>query len=215
MVKHREWTELMKKSQDRMSHFFINIGGNDGKTDDPIYPLIEKEPSIGGIVIEPNPVYWSDLKKNLGTFENIYIEHEGISVSNAIELVKGPVALKQNAHYPTNDRTVDIFKFDIDSCECHILEEMMKDKFYHAKVIQIELNHVIPPPISYRDMCYNGAHGRSGEKQIWGCSAQADIDCPEQWGIRAICYPESCVGRSRLPLHSRRLRHTAHWRGLG
>jgi hypothetical protein len=33
----RIWTELMKKSPDRMSHFFINIGGNDGKTDDPIY----------------------------------------------------------------------------------------------------------------------------------------------------------------------------------
>ena len=66
-----------------------------------------------------------------------------------------------------------MLKIDIDGCECHLLSILMRDPYYHAKVIQVELNHHIMPPISYKGMCRDGDHGRnSNSLDVWGCSIQ-------------------------------------------
>ena len=47
---------------------------------------------------------------------------------------------------------MDIFKLDIDGCECHILSTLMqtlpRSRWNRPKIIQIELNHILPPPIA-------------------------------------------------------------------
>lgn len=76
-----------------------------------------------------------------------------------------------------------MLKIDIDGCECHLLSILMRDPYYHAKVIQVELNHHIMPPISYKGMCRDGDHGRnSNSLDVWGCSIQAAYDVLKPYG---------------------------------
>lgn len=96
-------------------------------------------------------------------------------------------SIKRNAPYPTETKTMDVFKIDIDGCDCHVLEEMLKDPFYRAKVIQVETNHHIPPPIAYQDMCKDDVPGRGTKSlDIWGCSVQAAMDIVEKYGYELL-----------------------------
>ena len=67
---------------------------------------------------------------------------------------------------------------------------MLKDEYYRAKVIQVECNHYLPPPISYRDMCKQNAYGQSGAQtfDVFGCSVQAAYDVLRPYGYRLLQY---------------------------
>jgi len=58
--------------------FFVNIGANDGITNDPIYPLIQKY-SCSGIAVEPEPACFLQLKKNMAPYPGIICENIAIS----------------------------------------------------------------------------------------------------------------------------------------
>jgi hypothetical protein len=68
---------------------------------------------------------------------------------------------------------MDISKIDIDGCECHILSTLVNNpNWINPKIIQIELNHVIPPPIVYIDICADDVPGRNAvpyesNKDFW------------------------------------------------
>jgi hypothetical protein len=82
---------------------------------------------------------------------------------------------------------MDFLKIDVDGCDCHLLEELLKDPFFRAKVIQIELNHHVPPPIAYKDMCANDTYGRSSSNlDVWGCSMQAAYDLVQPLGYELL-----------------------------
>ena len=59
--------------------------------------------------------------------------------------------------------------------------------------MQVEVNHFLPPPLAYRDMCANDVPGRSrGVHQphenwdVWGCSAQAAYNIAKRAGYRLL-----------------------------
>lgn len=58
--------------------FVVQIGSNDGKTNDPLYPLFKKNQQWKGLFVEPIPVFFEKLTKNYPdqtrfTFENVAI----------------------------------------------------------------------------------------------------------------------------------------------
>jgi hypothetical protein len=82
---------------------------------------------------------------------------------------------------------MDFLKIDVDGCDCHLLQELLVDSFFKAKIIQIELNHHIPPPIAYKDMCEDDVYGRSsGNLDVWGCSMQAAYDIVRPLGYELL-----------------------------
>jgi hypothetical protein len=176
-----------------MSNFVLNVGANDGVWGDPLFPLFERHSNIiGGVLIEPGHIF-KKLKENYQDYRFAYLINEGVSPSNGRELCKqyfsDSLPIKHYAPYPTKDKTLDVFKLDIDGCDCHVLEEMLKDPFYRAKLIQVETNHHIPPPIAYQDMCKNDVHGRSSNTlDIWGCSVQAAMDIVAKYGYELLQY---------------------------
>ena len=98
-----------------------------------------------------------------------------------------PVSAK--APYPSPGRTLDVLKFDIDSCDCHYIEVLLRDSFFHAKLLQVETNHHLPPPIVWKDMCLNGVNGRVGKGwDVWGCSVQAAYDVVKRHGYELLQY---------------------------
>lgn len=183
--------DIAEASPSTVSNFVINIGARDGVVDDPLFPVLEANPTVGGVFIEVDPNWFPQLQGNYGSrFPNAQLVQTGVSPTNAVELCKGDAtAASRGAPYPSGERTVDVFKFDIDGCECHILEVMMRDSFYHAKIIQLEVNHMVPPPISWRDMCRDDVNGRSNHGlDVWGCSIQAAYDVLRPHGYELLQY---------------------------
>ena len=74
--------------------------------------------------------------------------------------------------------------------EMNILQALMDHSEFRAKIIQVELNHYIVPPMSYKDMChtYTRAPGRSGGSEHWGCSMQAAYDVLRPHGYALLQY---------------------------
>ena len=79
------------------------------------------------------------------------------------------------------------------------MQTLPRSRWSRPKIIQIELNHILPPPIAYRDMCGRDAHtgsdapGRSGipydaSLDVWGCSMQAAYDLVRPHGFRLLQY---------------------------
>ena len=69
---------------DHNNAFLVQIGSNDGKTGDPLYPLLQKHKSWKALFVEPVPYSFDQLKKNYPDnnrfqFENVAI-NEGESM---------------------------------------------------------------------------------------------------------------------------------------
>jgi FkbM family methyltransferase len=53
--------------------FFIEVGANDGKYLDPLYPYVVKN-NWSGILVEPNPFVFEELKNNYKNTNNLFFE---------------------------------------------------------------------------------------------------------------------------------------------
>ena len=173
----------------QMSGYIINIGANDGVSGDPLYPLISNRPHLHGIALEPGAIAFADLKHNLQKISSHVLPiNAGIKPSTAIA-----DARQGRPKHAINNNSIDIIKIDIDSCDCHVLEALLADPsgYYRAKLIQMEVNHNIPVPISYKEMCMGDARGASGGRaayDVWGCSVQAAYDVLSPHGYELLQY---------------------------
>ena len=168
----------------RVSGLVINIGANDGVSGDPLYPVLQKFPKIHYLGVEVREFYEA-LTKNLRQFENVALVQESISPSTARSILS--VHTKNKGLKPP-----DIIKIDTDGCDCHLLREILSDVYFRAKVIQIELNHIIPPPIAYEEMCQDDVYGRASghlvNLDVWGCSMQAAWNIVRNYGYVLLQY---------------------------
>ena len=60
--------------------FFVNIGANDGISNDPIYPFLSKY-GWRGIAVEPLDYMCDELRHNYAQFEGVVVEHAAITSS--------------------------------------------------------------------------------------------------------------------------------------
>jgi FkbM family methyltransferase len=68
---------------ERLDHpgfFFINIGANDGVSNDPVYPFMRKY-GWRGIAVEPVPYIYEELRKNYASFRGVAVEHAAIAAT--------------------------------------------------------------------------------------------------------------------------------------
>lgn len=181
----RIWHELNKTVPEQMSSYVQNVGARDGKAGDPLYPVLAKYPHIAARMFEPGDTFQA-LQNNMKQFPNVELRKEPISPGNSMDKL---------SYRAAGGNSMDIFKLDIDGCECHILEKLLQGStgspisWGLPKIIQLELNHIIAPPISYKDMCKDDVHGRSGGSlDVWGCSMQAAYDLVAPHGYYLFQY---------------------------
>ena len=70
---------LLERLQ-RPDFFFINIGANDGVSNDPIYPFMQRY-GWRGIAVEPVPYIFEELRKNYRQFPRVAVEHAAIAAT--------------------------------------------------------------------------------------------------------------------------------------
>lgn len=67
--------------------YFVQIGASDGKTLDPLYPVIAKyEEKLEGICVEPLPDVFQDLKNTYYNYPQIQLENAAIGDTNTSEI---------------------------------------------------------------------------------------------------------------------------------
>lgn len=59
--------------------FFVEIGANDGITDDPIYPFVKKNSNWSGLYVEPQKQVFEKLVKNFEGRSNLFFENIAIT----------------------------------------------------------------------------------------------------------------------------------------
>lgn len=87
------WEGLRRFAPQRMSHFVINVGANDGVVDDPLYPLVAQWPNMSGLALEPYAPRYAALVRNLRPFPNYKPVKLGITpdqISTVLRAVPNP-----------------------------------------------------------------------------------------------------------------------------
>ena len=117
------------------NRYAINIGAGDGiSCNDPVYPLYKE--GYGGLAIEANRN--TALAQNLPSPAIHKVLGQFVTPMNIAEML-------QEYHCP---ECPDFFKLDIDGYDGPVLLELLKHG-YRPKVMQIEINPEIPPPIEF------------------------------------------------------------------
>lgn len=120
--------------------YAVNIGGNDGMTHDPVYPLFQQA-KYGGIVVEPGESYRESLADNLRVAnhsEMVFAVMEAatpLTMPNMLKRFSAPMEF-------------DALKIDIDSYDLPLLRSIL-DAGYGPKVIMVEVNLDVPPPFKF------------------------------------------------------------------
>lgn len=150
----------------KRSMFAINIGANDGKSHDPVYPLFNL--GYGGIALEASEKYRKILDDNLAAANasgRVYGVIEPATPRRMPELFS---ELKVPKH-------LDALKIDIDSFDFAILRSIF-DAGYRPKIVMMEVNLDIPPPykwyVDYSDD-FKFGHPQVFEHGIYGVSSAA------------------------------------------
>ncbi len=66
----------------RPSIFFVQIGSNDGRHGDPLYPLVARDPRFSGILIEPVPDIFERLRTTYGPERRFIFVNAAVAEEN-------------------------------------------------------------------------------------------------------------------------------------
>lgn len=70
------WFDLLLSNQ---TAFLVQIGSNDGKTGDPLFPLLQKNKQWKALFVEPVPKSFQELKNNYPDFQRFQFENVAIN----------------------------------------------------------------------------------------------------------------------------------------
>ncbi len=151
-----------------LNHKIVTIHA--GKSGAPIYELM-KQPEWGGLVIEfflPKQLEQFKTRSNLRT-ENVIVTSQNLI----------PILEKHNT--PSD---MDVFKIDLDSYECPLLDHLLSSGKYRPKIIFSEIMEAIPPPIRFTVGEYD-INKFKGDNFL-GCSAAMTTHIMEKHGYRLL-----------------------------
>lgn len=122
----------------------VNVGARDGLEGDPLYPLFMK--GFRGLLIEGDPKHEQILLKR-------FPPSKGHKVSIDFVFPDNIIALLDHAEFP---KDLAVFKMDIDSWDCAVIQTMMENSLYRPLLLVMEVNSRFPPPHMFAQL-----HNRS------------------------------------------------------
>eukprot|EP00913_Durusdinium_trenchii_P008705 g8177.t1 len=132
--------EQLETAGTMLSGSYVNIGANDGLSDDPLahYARSEKVKAGGGaLAIEADEELCAKHRVNLPWVKLVCSR---VSTQNLKLLLSG---------FPPSARSdLDVLKVDIDSYDGPIIKECRAQRL-RPKILQVEINAGIPPPLQF------------------------------------------------------------------
>src|SRR4030095_7080294 len=107
----------------RKTLFIVEVGSNDGKSGDPLYPLIRSHRSWQALFIEPVPFLFEQLRRNHG--DNPRFRYEQVDIAESVQTMPfyyvSPDARREVPHLP--DFCEQLGSFFRKNVERHMAEE--------------------------------------------------------------------------------------------
>ena len=103
--------------------FFVQVGANDGKTGDPVFPFVQQY-SVSGLLLEPQPLVFEALKENYEGQEQLIFENVALGKTEGemmLYQVSDDIKSVYDAAVPGN--TTGIASFD----KTHIERQLKKN----------------------------------------------------------------------------------------
>lgn len=198
----------------------INIGGGDGSCDFGAHVrdsvgrsfLEASDPANclmllggrGGIIFEGNESFKDHLLEKFDGRSDIQLNFGRQSPSTLSALARDDFASK----FTGVDEDLDLIKVDVDNCDCCFLEALL-DAGFRPRMIHVEVNGVIPPPISFRPKSYNPdvtdpliemavEYGRRGYMVHCSLSAFAELLEPFGYSLVALFFHDALFAHDAL-----------------
>ena len=119
-----------------MNDWAANMGANTGKDYDPIYPFFES--GWSGMAVEISQRMWPALNANL-PWPRVKKVNKAVAPNNIVQML----------HDAGAPRSLDLFKIDIDSYDVFVLQALLRNGSYRPKLVVMEINEKVPPPICF------------------------------------------------------------------
>ena len=142
--------------------YIVDIAAGDGYRQSCTLDFFKKK--WKGLCVEMDPVKFSHLSF-------LYHQFTSVSLSNSIITPLNVNLILQAYNVPKN---FDLLNLDIDSYDLEIIKEML-EKNFKPKVISMEINEKIPPPI-YFSAKFNKDDNWEKDDHFFGCSITAAAD---------------------------------------
>eukprot|EP00928_Gymnodinium_smaydae_P090429 TRINITY_DN74226_c0_g1_i1.p1 TRINITY_DN74226_c0_g1~~TRINITY_DN74226_c0_g1_i1.p1 ORF type:complete len:496 (+),score=118.72 TRINITY_DN74226_c0_g1_i1:187-1488(+) len=139
------WIRLLRGAGVSLSGSYVNLGAADGVGDDPLHAFALDARARGlqdapKLAVEADPRLCERHRRNLPW---VKLACTRVTTQNAKALIWDafPTAAARDA--------LDILKLDIDSTEAFVVEECLRRARLRPKLILVEVNAAIPPPLQY------------------------------------------------------------------
>jgi hypothetical protein len=183
-----EYTVLsgLIRALDINSGYVIDIAASDGYTQSSTLGFFRRE-NWSGLAVEMDPYKFSTLAFLYADFRNVKLVRSRVTPSNIVSLLESCEVPKE----------VTVLNLDIDSYDLYVIEEMLRAG-YKPKVISMEINEKVPPPI-YFTVLYEDSHCWQGD-HFFGCSivAASDVVKPLDYILHSVAYNNAIFIRSDI-----------------
>ena len=154
------------------SGFCVDIAASDGVTQSSTLTLFDS-PKWNGLAIEMDPEKFAVLASVYSQLPNARLARQRVVPSNVVSLLEG-------FEVP---RDFDFMNLDIDSYDLFVIEAML-DAEFSPKVLSMEINEKIPPPV-YFTVVYVDDHYWTGD-HFFGCSLTAAVEVLKSHGYLLV-----------------------------
>jgi hypothetical protein len=171
--------------------FVVDIAASDGYSQSSTLGFFRRK-NWSGLAVEMDPHKFSKLAFFYADFPNAKLLRQRVTPLNIRSLLRSCEVPKDLA----------ILNLDIDSYDLYVMEEMLRAD-YRPKIISMEINEKIPPPI-YFTVLYEESHYWQGD-HFFGCSIAAASGVVKPFGyiLQSLAYNNaifirSDIGKSRF-----------------
>ena len=141
--------------------YYVDIGASDGWTSSSTFPFARNK-NFSGLSVELDDKKFKKMQYIYKNFQNAHLSKTKVTPLNIFDLLN-------EFDVPQN---FDILNLDIDSYDLFVIKKLLE--FYRPKIISMEINEKIPPPI-YFTVTYDENHFWKGD-HFFGCSLQAAFE---------------------------------------
>lgn len=168
----------------------VDIAASNGVSQSCTLQLFESE-RWGGLAVEMDPLKFAILSFIYARFRGTRLARCRATPHNVCALLAGNEVPKE----------FDLLNLDIDSYDLFVLESVLSDG-YRPKVVTMEINEKIPPPI-YFTVTYEESHYWKAD-HFYGCSiaAASQLVKPCGFHLESIQYNNAFFVRSDLAVRS-------------
>mmetsp|Transcript_100839 Transcript_100839/g.314355 ORF Transcript_100839/g.314355 Transcript_100839/m.314355 type:complete len:383 (-) Transcript_100839:37-1185(-) len=179
----------------------VNLGANDGISEDPLGPMLQHTTSASAVAVERDPALCALHRANL---PHVHLWCGTVTPPSALEALEEWLPWDDPDVRERGVLRVDVLKIDIDSYDCALLEaylagvhsERLGEKLrLQPSIVLTEVNDGIPPPVQQAllfdpalvNVSFENAEC-SGNIPVAGCSLSYQVKQMARFGYSLLIY---------------------------